>query len=79
MGYFKKLKRVSYKEIVTEMSKAMGLKTIILLIIDAVIMTAGAIFCLGLPQSRMVGLAGTIFFGLALIQFIIMFKYAVTK
>ena len=70
---------MSYKERMKNMSKSMGVASIILLLIDAAIMTVGAVFCIGIPKSRVIGIGGAVFFGLALIQFIVMLRYAVTR
>ena len=70
---------MSYKETMENMSKSMGVTSIILLLIDAAIMTVGAVFCIGIPQSRVIGIGGAVFFGLELIQFIVMLRYTVTN
>jgi hypothetical protein len=41
-------------------------------------MTSLRVFCIGIPKARLVGVFNTLFFGLGLLQFIVMLKYSST-
>jgi len=69
--------KMQYGEGLRNMAASMGVKTSILLLIGAIIMTAGSIFTFFITNNRLMSIFGTVFFGLALLQTIFLVKYSI--
>lgn len=79
MNTKKTSEKMTYKERIYVMAKSMGLATNIILLLCSILMTSLSILCVTFPEGRVIGIIGILFFGFALIQFILMVKCVLGK
>ena len=66
----------TYKDRVRNMAKAFGPVISIIMLTISLIMVVASIVCIFVPEARVMGIIGTLFFGLGLIQAVFLVKYA---
>jgi purine-cytosine permease-like protein len=71
--------RRSMNERIQIMGRSSGVKTCVWLLVGGILMMGCSIYCIFLPEVRLIGILGTLLFGLGTPQFILMLKYAIQE
>lgn len=69
--------KMTFSEVTKNMAVSMGIPTSILMLTASLLITATSVFCIFLPKGRLIGILGTLFFGLSLIISIYLLKYSI--
>jgi len=73
----KSKEKLTMKDTVGNMGKSMGLAVSILMFILSLLMTGLGVLCITLPETKIIGIIGTLFFGLGLVESIFLIRAAI--
>jgi len=73
----KSKEKLTMKDTVNNMGKSMGLTVSILMFLGSLLMTSLGIICITIPEAKIIGIIGTLFFGLGLVESILLIRAAI--